>query len=666
MDSPINIGDLTTQSIQQKLTDTSLNKSEVVTSFQQNIYSSVNSSIKCIQLNLKFKDVEVIILRRVQDSYINISQLLSILLKLNIYTKSQIDNFMNVEIINNLEFNEYNSYLDIKEPNILKGIWIPYDKAVNLSMKFDLYDMIKQLLLIDVHQFEELPKINNKRNNEDSSTILESPLKKQKLETDYVSKFLKNDNFPFSEPPIMHESNEIVNEMRSKLSEIFKENEKRELDINSISNILKQITDKYATESFFDVTLDSKLNTALHFSGTLASINLISSFIKLGICSPVRGNINGENPLITCIQVRNSMDMGNFSEILSKWLYPNIFLFDNMNQSILHHLSIQSNESFKYYTVKLIEYLISNDAFFIKFRDEILNSQDKDGNTSLHNAIERENKWLIKLLIKLGSNVQIQNKRGIKPDDFKILNEIDNDSDELIFNLIDTKLDFLSKRFEISQNIEEIEEPSEIKPVEHEINGSSNSNMILSSIQQLLNTTNSEYESILNSKRQEIKDLDKLLHDSTIITANNKFTSKKISEKLVKLDNLKLQVANLSDKLLLNSQELNLDIPEDKEFDADEPFIIKPIYEKLINGESIDSLRNDSSILDSLQPIPILKARIQAYKTINSNLESELSTLIDYNELTSKFKKVVSICTNVDINEVDELLDGLLEAVEQS
>ena len=75
-------------------------------------------------------------------------------------------------------------------------------------------------------------------------------------------------------------------------------------------------------------------------------------------------------------------------------------------------------------------------------------------------------------------------------------------------------------------------------------------------------------------------------------------------------------------------------------------------------------MKTDDYLLSQLQPAPILKARIQAYKDINSKLEKELKTLVDYSDLTSKFKKVVSICTNVGVNEVDEFLDGLLEAVE--
>ena len=132
----------------------------------------------------------------------------------------------------------------------------------------------------------------------------------------------------------------------------------------------------------------------------------------------------------------------------------------------------------------------------------------------------------------------------------------------------------------------------------------------------------------------------------------------------MQLDNLKLQVANVTDKLTLSKQELDEKLDDSKEYDADEPFVIKPIFEKLKAGELVEDLKNDETVLNQLQPAPILKARINAYREINARLEKELQTLVDYSELTAKFKKVVSICTNVGINEVDEFLDGLLEAVE--
>lgn len=136
---------------------------------------------------------------------------------------------------------------------------------------------------------------------------------------------------------------------------------------------------------------------------------------------------------------------------------------------------------------------------------------------------------------------------------------------------------------------------------------------------------------------------------------------------------MKLQMANITEKLQVLKKKLPNDEKDENvftsdivnqdfvKFDADEPFIIKAIYDKLANNEEVEST---DELLETLPSAEVLQARLLAYKEINQDLEKELETLLNYSTLTAKFKKVVSYCTGVDINEVDELLDGLLEAVE--
>ena len=711
MNSPIHIGDLTTQSIQQRLLDTHINgtgSSPDCTS-TSTVYASIYSGVKAIQLTLNLnadssndesEDKELIILRRVQDSFINVTQLFEILVKLSLLTVGQLNNYFDNEILSNMKYFGSSSknpqFLDLRdhENTYIKGIWIPYDKAVELALKFDIYEITKKLFLVDVHDFDKLPRVNKRVHEEDDDTekdLLDSPSKKQKLDkhknrsssyknvdddlralVDALSS--KNTNHPFTLPAItINDANiDIANDIKMKLGEVFKRDDEQAggISFEEAKAAFSGPMSKYSSDAIIDIPLDQMGQTALHFASTLASLNLVSVFIRLGLNSPVRGNINGESPLISCIQVTNAMEKGNFSKILSEWLYPDLWFLDTQKRTILHHLALQieKNDSFKFYTTKIIEYIISNnDQLFLDLRSKLLNAQDDDGDTPLHIAIEKESKWFIKVLLELGADVNIANKHGIKASDFEIIRDVStSESNDQIFDLISTGLEFLSKRLEIGgSTIPQIEEPKQIKvPGVVELNENSTSGRIFQSIQHLLVNTNAEYESILNSKREQIKQLDRTLHDATIVTANNRFNAKKITEKLIQLDNLKLQVANVTDKLTLSKQELDEKLDDNKEYDADEPFVIRPIFDKMKAGESVEDLKNDETVLRQLQPAPILRARINAYKEINTRLEKELQTLVDYSELTAKFKKVVSICTNVGINEVDEFLDGLLEAVE--
>ncbi|KAI5968732.1 SWI6 [Candida margitis] len=705
MDSPANIGDSTTLSIQQKLSNTHIDGV-----IDTSINSAVYSGIKVIQLSIKVSEEanqipekskdEIIVLRRVQDSFINISQLLDILIRLNILTQTQVKNYLNNEVLSNLEYFGNPASKDNlqvlnyanHENKFLRGIWVPYDKGVKIALKFDVYDMTKALFLVDVHDFETLPKYKKRAlEGEETSNDVEqgSPFKKQKTEVEpnknkdlvQSNETEFNPNYPYTLPSVTLEDNKIdlANDIKRVLGEVFKKDD--QLDSGTatedVGKEFESIFKSYPKEDIKDIPLDQKGQTALHFAATLASSNLIACFIELDINSPMRGNMDGESPLIACIQVTNAMEKGNFKEILTQWLHPDIWLIDKKNQTVLHHLVLQSrkNESYKFYTRKILEYVLLNgDKKLLEFKKKVLNAQDINGNTVLHLAIEKENRWFIKILADLGADTTIVNKLGIKCQDFEILNDLsDVDVGDHIFDLIKTSHDFLKERVNAIgvEHIQDVEEVKEKPPVDSESTPASSSNVsdkIFQSIHQLLGDTSLEYTKILNSKRDQIKALDQALHDATIVTANNRFQTKKLTENLERLDTFKLQAANVADKLVLSQQEVvakdEVKFDENQHYDADEPFLIQPMYDRLANNESIADLKDDANVLRQLPPTKILQARLNAYREINSKLEDELKSLVDYSELTSKFKNVVSICTNVGIDDVDELLDGLLEAVE--
>ena len=218
------------------------------------------------------------------------------------------------------------------------------------------------------------------------------------------------------------------------------------------TGICRRIVKVYTRDNYRH-SVGSERSNCIAFASTLASLNLVSSFIELGLNSPIRGNNAGESPLISCIQVTNSMEKGNFTKILSNWLYPDIWLLDKRKRTVFHHLTLQidKNDSFRFYTTKILEYIISdNNQNLLDFRANILNAQDEDGNTALHLAIEKDSKWFIKVLVDLGADTSISNKRGTKPSDFEIIRDLGSiENDDQIFDLISTGLEFLNKRLEI-------------------------------------------------------------------------------------------------------------------------------------------------------------------------------------------------------------------------
>lgn len=752
MDSPQNLGDTTANSISNQLSGTHLNRAKLGVKSQHgatpvSVNSALYSGQKFIQLDVKIDSTSTTtpVLRRVQDSYVNVSQMLEILVLLSLITSNQVDAYLANEVFSSTQYLPQSGlhnaplYNDFRTHEVaqIRGLWIPFDKAVSIAVNFDVYDLVKRLFLVDVHDYEKLPKLelaapeSHKRPSDDDLDALgaDSPTKKRKTHgfsemtaSDVVrNAAAANSNTPYTLPALTFSEKdmELVAEVKQKFSEIFK-NDAKESALFTKKDVeahFKPIFDKLPSNttnyiSFLDVPLDLLGKTALHYASTLASVDLVSSFIELSICSPIRGDNKGESPLLSTIQVTNAMEKGNFVEMLLDWLWPNLYLFDNKHNSVLHFLvtlALKNYKSSKFYFDKIIEWSISNpnkDRSLYALSSSIINAQEtQGGNTALHLAGEHELKWFIFILLELKADVNLANNTGVKPIDFEcvkqvqdsrkayhknptsptavraLLSELESTSegDEYTIQLAKTGLEFLekvSKHSEVGQ-LETLPEsqPSkaeDLTPTSEVESSSLLSNKIFKSIQDLLGNTNEEYERVIHQKKAEINNLNKELRDSTIITANNRFISKKITERISLVDTMKLQMTNINDKLqmlkkdLMNNTEdealFNDDLDDTTlKFDADEPFIIRPIYEKLANNEQVEAT---PVLLQSLPSTEVLKARLQAYQEVNVNLQSELDSLLDYSALTAKFKKVVSFCTGVDINEVDELLDGLLEAVE--
>ncbi|CCE85959.1 Piso0_005601 [Millerozyma farinosa CBS 7064] len=724
MESPINVGDTTTNSIQNLLSETHINTPRYTSTINSAVYSGLN----VIQLTLTIqnpknedgdsgKASKVIILRRVQDSYVNISQLLSILVKMGHFNQTRLNNFLNNEIITNPQYSAdekgINVYVDWVDHEVkqLRGLWISYDKAVSLALKFDIYELTKLLFLVDVHSFEDLPKIyesSSKRASEEldeSDTEMASPLKRQKIsqadefQSDIdirnatITMAKENPNNPYTLIPleIKPEDADLVSDIKQKYSEIFKKDSTSEASYELIKSLFQDLPKigPDSVHSLTDIALDQQGKTALHFAASLASQDLVSHLASLKLCSPIRGTSHGESPLVSMITVTNAMEKGNFVSLLDSWLWPCLFLLDNNNWSFLHYMISQYSkkaELSNFYSSKILEWLISSDLgksnnLFYKFLRDVLNTKDKkDGNTALHLASEKQAAWFIELLVALKADVNVPNKMGVKPIDYDIVKDIlsnkkpgenasRKDSDGYLFELISTNVDLIEKKEQLGVNgVDDVSNiPSEIESSTHSnCTTDSQSSKILQSINHLLLSSNKEYERIIRSKKKQISSISEQLHQSTIITANNKFLVSKISEKLMDLENLKVQMSNISEKLQLIQKELpeeKADLKEDEEVNTDEPYIIKPIYDKVISYEDA-KFEPDEELLSNIPSTKILKARIKAYEEINNKMESEFEALADYSELTSKFKKVVSFCTGVSENEVDELLDGLLEAVE--
>jgi regulatory protein SWI6 len=184
-----------------------------------------------------------------------------------------------------------------------------------------------------------------------------------------------------------------------------------------------------------DTPLDPSANTALHWAATLARVGLMRLLISRG-ANIFRGNVVGQTALMSAVQVNNSLDHSCFPEMLDV-LGPLIEIRDAQGRTVLHHIAVSSgikgrSISSRYYLESLLEFVVRSGSSqesanrpisLGRFMAEVVNVQDKAGNTALNLVARIGNRAIINQLDELGADFGVANFTGMKPADFGVKSE---------------------------------------------------------------------------------------------------------------------------------------------------------------------------------------------------------------------------------------------------
>lgn len=192
-----------------------------------------------------------------------------------------------------------------------------------------------------------------------------------------------------------------------------------------------------------ELPLDGSSNNALHWAATLARIPLVKALIARGV-SIFRLNSGGQTALTRACIARNNMDFSTFPELL-ELLGASIEIRDNRGRTVLHHIAISTairgrSHVGRYYLESLLEYVVRSGSAtssqqnsfnngsqlpiktigLARFMSEIVNAQDKMGDTALNLAARTTTRSIIQQLLEVGADPNIANHGGLKPSDFGI------------------------------------------------------------------------------------------------------------------------------------------------------------------------------------------------------------------------------------------------------
>lgn len=497
-------------------------------------------------------------------------------------------------------------------------------------------------------------------------------------------------------PPLPPPRDKLAEEKKALLLDLF-------VNTSRHSDVARHPAMLHLSGADLDIPLDPPAYTALHWAASLARVPLLRLLVSKG-ANMFRGNVVGHTPLMTAIQVNNSFDHNCFPEML-EILSPLIEVRDDQGQNILHHIALTSGiahrgASSKYYLEALLEFLVRSSSnansqsgsfengpsvnpkpiSLMRFMSEMVNLRDKNGNTALNHAARIGNRNIIQQLLEVQADPTIANNNNFSPMDFGITLDKEQGQTAIAHTRSPGKPGPLTTR---SGDVS-----SELTNSMFYRDKMSMSFQILltkctawtSSMAQL----ESQHSAQLRQKQDQIdrgyatiRELSVAEKEARARLANLERVARQRADRRIQLENLHRFNAERRERLLRkgvdpalvqNAQHIKpgfadgvFEIPEDL-------FVTNP-------GEAADSSTpptprmnpqpHHQAFLDSLPPLEIMKARLEAYRENNSNLKAQVTALKSQSrEVEARYRKVVSLCTGVPEDKVDSMLAQLVAAVE--
>ncbi|KAF3918694.1 Ankyrin-3 [Arthrobotrys entomopaga] len=401
------------------------------------------------------------------------------------------------------------------------------------------------------------------------------------------------------------------------------------------------------TTEEIELPIDKMGHTAMHWAAALANVPLIKTLVAKG-ASVLRVNFAGETPLIRGCLVTNNLENSTFPALL-ELLHPGISVVDDSGRTVLHHIALMSgikgrSQASRYYLESLLEFVVKYGAAnstnpnskginLGRFMSEIVNAQDKSGDTALNIAARIGNKSIVSQLLEVGADPAIPNRAGLCPLDFGVGGDpvqIARPRDQTWVvpqNVLQKSEDIVSYG----------DFQSEIKEKQIEIDATHTQ---LREITLRL----SEDRRKLESLRQRISEKAELGQKSLNLNRAAQEEKRKYLEQHNKLT---------------NGQANENDLPS---LDPNEPFRLSP---EMVNGDFKNLTTTQSQYLKTLPPASVLKSRMLGYQNNEKMLDELAQTLRGRSlELEANIKRVVAICVGVEENKINDVLQGLLKSVE--
>ncbi|RXK42133.1 hypothetical protein M231_00490 [Tremella mesenterica] len=384
-----------------------------------------------------------------------------------------------------------------------------------------------------------------------------------------------------------------------------------------------------------DTIIDPHGHTALHWACAMARMPLVEQLIGFG-ADIHRGNFAGETPLIRSVLTTNHAESGTFVHLLTH-LAPSIRTLDQAYRSVLHHIALIAGvrgraSAARTYLVGVLEWVAREQQQSQENGEagggemslkNLVDVQDVHGDTALIVAARVGNKGLVQLLLDAGADKARANKLGLKAADFGVETEA--------LKLSPGEVVVSSLRSEVP------------KPERH-------SRDVQKNITAMFETISRSHDEEMTEKQTRLNVIEQNVRHATRSLAERRTQITSLQKSLDELEQLSQKTNNISRILSSSSMDDIVSNPifgpnVNTRYSGGEEIIIPGRGEK----DSIGTLRRMCAWEDTVGQILEEKMKL---------LEGESS------EKAVRYRKLVSLCTKVPVDQVDGMLDGLTKSVE--
>ncbi|KAF9195981.1 transcriptional regulator swi6 [Haplosporangium sp. Z 11] len=432
-----------------------------------------------------------------------------------------------------------------------------------------------------------------------------------------------------------------------------------------------------------NLMIDDQGHTALHWAAALARISVLDLLVKKQ-ADIRRVNFSGESALVRAVLVTNNFDRQSFPHVLEQ-LHSAIPLVDRKNRTLLHHIAVTAGirgreASSRYYMECVLEWIARHGGDFAS----IVDIQDKNGDTALTIAARMGDRYLSKVLIDVGANREIENKVGLKAEDFGL--------DEVEAGMPGP---LKSTRPPVTAAVTSNNEPTPLT-----MPGTRGKDLV-NVVQKMVDELDLEFSHEIMARQGQLQETQALLRHATSELSETRRVIKHHRTQMLQLAEAQQKIKNLEQALDEESQKTRnqkgysneLRSNDDTSEDVDRLFDIPGQKSILLSTKGVSDAPNEGVVAskdDSNAPkedpgalkvdaaksdsekesktendIILLQARIKAYERNEKELTQELVEIKDQSlDKELQCRKVISICCNIPLDKVDEMLVPLTLAVE--